>query len=174
MSPAIDLTTVEIRSERLILRAFTAEYAKRVFTCITPGITRFMSWEPPVSPEAFEAAAWRDWITDLRNGSGLVVTVMRAESNEILGVAALHAITDPMPELGIWIKEAAQGQGFGREAVAALIGWASVHLGLRRFEYPVAEGNVASRRIAEALGGSVVSSAEKPKYNALIYVIPAN
>jgi RimJ/RimL family protein N-acetyltransferase len=173
MSAAIDLTTVEIRSERLILRAFTPEYAKGVFTGITPEITRFMAWEPPASPEAFEAAVWRDWITELRSGTGLVVAVMRAETNEILGVAALHGIACPMPELGIWIKETAQGQGFGREAVAALKGWASVQLGLRRFEYPVAEGNVASRRIAEALGGSIVGSTKKPKYNALIYVVPA-
>jgi hypothetical protein len=40
----------------------------------------------------------------------------------------LHRIGNAEPELDIWLKEQAQGIGYGREAVAAAIAWASREL----------------------------------------------
>ncbi|RVA19919.1 GNAT family N-acetyltransferase, partial [Mesorhizobium sp. M7D.F.Ca.US.004.03.1.1] len=40
------------------------------------------------------------------------------------------------------------------------------------FEYPVAERNVASRRIAERLWGVVIGSSSNPKYASVVYRIP--
>jgi RimJ/RimL family protein N-acetyltransferase len=63
--------------------------------------------------------------------------------------------------------------GYGREAVAALIQWASSRFGVAAFTWPVAEENIRSRRLAEALNGTRVGTLERSKYTALAYLIPA-
>jgi len=50
--------------------------------------------------------------------------------------------------------------------------WVSEELNPDCFEYPVAEENVASRRIAESLGGVIVSRRTNPKYLSVVYRIP--
>ena len=40
---------------------------------------------------------------------------------EFLGMAGLHNIGASESDTGIWIKEAMRGNGYGREAVTALI-----------------------------------------------------
>lgn len=103
----------------------------------------------------------------------LSLVVRRADSGECLGVTGLDGIDLPCPEIGIWIKEAAHGQGYGREAVRAVAEWASGTLGKEGFIYPVAVQNIPSRRVAEILGGKVVGGRTNPKYEAVIYRIPA-
>ncbi|WP_246678328.1 MULTISPECIES: hypothetical protein [unclassified Mesorhizobium] len=60
----------------------------------------------------------------------------------------------------------------GREAVAAVAAWASDAFNPDCFEYPAAEENVASRRIAEGLGGSIVETRSNSKYTSVVYRIP--
>ena len=76
------------------------------------------------------------------------------------------------PELGLWLKESAHGQGFGREVVAALVEWGHATLGKGSFIYPVAVQNTASRRIAENLHGEIIGNRTNPKYDSVVYRIP--
>ena len=46
-----------ITSQRLALRPFTAADADEAFACITPTLTRYLSFEPASTPAEFEA--WR-------------------------------------------------------------------------------------------------------------------
>ena len=83
-----------------------------------------------------------------------------------------------MLETGIWIKESAQGRGFGREAVAAVIKWASETFQPSGFLYPVVDENVPSRRLAEALRGEIIGTRHRQKAGdkdrkLLLYRIPA-
>jgi RimJ/RimL family protein N-acetyltransferase len=89
-----------------------------------------------------------------------------------LGLVGLHAAKTTRPEIGIWIREDVHGNGIGREAVAALAAWASGEFDPDYFEYPVAEENLASRRIAEGLGGSIVETRSNLKYTSVVYRIP--
>ena len=68
-----------------------------------------------------------------------------------------------MLETGIWIKESAQGHGYGREAVAAVIKWASEKFRPSGFLYPVVDENTPSRRLAEALGGKIIGTRQRHK-----------
>lgn len=76
------------------------------------------------------------------------------------------------PEVGLWLKESAHRQGFGREVVAALVQWGHATLGKESFIYPVAVQNTASRRIAEKLRGEIIGNRKNPKYNSVVYRIP--
>ncbi|ESY72901.1 acetyltransferase [Mesorhizobium sp. LNHC252B00] len=162
---------MEINSERLRLKLFTADDAEDLFAAITAAITRFMQWEPPQSLVAF-AEVWQSWLAPIHDGSDLHFVVRALANNRCLGLVGLHAAKTACPELGIWIREDAQGNGIGREAIAAVAGWASEILGPDCFEYPVAESNVASRKVAERLGGVIIGSRSNPKYAAVVYRIP--
>ncbi|WP_313234244.1 GNAT family N-acetyltransferase [Delftia acidovorans] len=161
-----------ITSQRLALRPFTAADADEAFACITPTLTRYLSFEPASTPAEFEAV-WRGWLQEIAAGTDFNFTLRERTSGRFTGLLGLHRARDAEPELGIWIREDVHGQGYGREAVAALAAWAAETFAPQSFSYPVAEANTASRRIAEGLGGVVVEQQQRPKYAAVIYRIPA-
>jgi RimJ/RimL family protein N-acetyltransferase len=151
----MDLQEVALTSERLSLRSLKPDDAAEIFASITAALTRFMTWSPAPTLGAFEAT-WRDWLARMAAGTDLSLVIRLAASGEFLGMASLHGIGSDDPEPGIWIKETAQGLGYGREAVAALIGWAAHELGIDSFIYPVMAANARSCRLAERLGGTIV------------------
>jgi hypothetical protein len=59
------------------------------------------------------------------------------------------------------------------EVIGAIIARASKNGQIEYFEYPVAEANTASRKIAEGYGGWVAEVRKAPKYVSVIYQIPA-
>jgi RimJ/RimL family protein N-acetyltransferase len=158
-----------ILSARLHLSQFQIADAEEVFACITPAITRFMRWEPP---------SWSEYIARCEKRmqnpepNTFSFVIRRRDNLECLGMAALEGSDTPSPELGLWIKESAHGQGFGREIVAALAEWAHKNLGKESFIYPVAVENTVSRRIAEGLHGDIIGNRTNPKYESVIYKIP--
>src|SRR5438270_2749171 len=159
---------IVIRSARLQLRQFQITDAEEVFACITPPITRFMRWEPPSWDEYMVRCKMR---VEAPEPNTLSLVIRRRDTNECLGMTALENSDAPSPELGLWIKESAHGQGFGREVVAALIEWAHKNLGKESFTYPVAVQNTASRRIAERLHGEIIGKRTNPKYESVVYLI---
>ena len=153
----LDLNAVEIATERLILRPVTSVFAERIFAEFTPEITRFML---PRSPQHLSET--ESFIADTtekrRRGSDLVLAILASESEEFLGICGLHGRGNARePELGIWVKKSAHGRGFGREAVGGVRDWAERRLIVEAFIYPVDRKNLPSRKIAESLGGVVVS-----------------
>jgi RimJ/RimL family protein N-acetyltransferase len=163
----LDLSNTAFTSPRLSLRAFAADDAPEAFTHATAAISRFMSWDPSPSLEAF-AELCRQWLPRMTAGTDLSLTLRLRSTGEFLGVAALHNIGTPEVESGIWLKEAGHGRGYGSEAMAATVTWASTHLGAEGFFYPVAEQNHPSRRIAEKLGGVIVASRVLKKANGVV------
>jgi RimJ/RimL family protein N-acetyltransferase len=93
----------------------------------------------------------------------------RLDKGEGLGMASLEDADSASPELGLWLKESAHGQGFGREVVASLIEWGHASLGKVSFSYLVAVENVVSRRIAENLHGEIIGHRTNPKYDSVVY-----
>jgi RimJ/RimL family protein N-acetyltransferase len=90
----------------------------------TPTLTHFMAWDPSPSLAAF-AEIWRGWLPKMAAGTDLALTIRLQSTGEFMGMAGLLCIGQPEPEIGIWIKEAAHGAGYGREAVAAVVAWHS-------------------------------------------------
>lgn len=173
----MDLSSVNLPSQRLLLKSFSPEDAVEVFGAVSPTITRFMGFEPSPSLEAFEQV-WKNWLPLMRSGTDAHFVVRANAGLEFLGVAGLHDIEDAEPKIGIWIKEAAHGSGFGREAVAAVVSFATKELGKKSVLYPVVEKNYPSRRLAESLSGILVGSrllrkAGGVEHPEVIYRIPA-
>jgi RimJ/RimL family protein N-acetyltransferase len=162
---------IVIRSARLQLSPFIMADAEEVFECITPAIARFMRWEPPQSLNEYKAH--RQARLQANDQSNFSFVIRRNDTMECLGVAGLDEADQPTPELGIWLKEAAHGHGYGGEAIRAVAEWATKNLAKESFLYPVAVENIASRRIAERLNGEIVGTRRNPKYESVVYKIRA-
>lgn len=162
---------VDIQTERLQIQPFSAADASEAFDAITPTLTRYMAFEPPASCSAFQSV-WHQWLSTIADGSDLTFVIRHRETGVFIGLASLHNTRAPNPELGIWVSERVQGQGYGSEAVRAVAAWGATAFGSHTFRYPVAEANGPSRRIAEEMGGQVVDHEITPKYASAIYRIP--
>ena len=138
-----------IRSARLQLCPFTMADAGEIFDCITPPIARFMRWEPPKSLNDYKAH--REARLRANDPSVFSFVVRPSDTMECLGIAGVDEADQPSPELGIWLKEATHGHGYGTEAIKAVADGRQKTLAKESFLYPVAVENVASRRIAEKL-----------------------
>jgi len=90
------------------------------------------------------------------------MAILDAETVQFSGVCAIHGKEQgETAELGVWVKKSAQGKKFGHEAVALLVQWAKDNLALSHLIYPVDKSNIPSRKIAESLGGIVVSEGQR-------------
>jgi RimJ/RimL family protein N-acetyltransferase len=160
---------IVIQSPRLQLSVFQMTDATEVFRCITPAIAKFMPWEPP---------SWSEYVTRCEKRvhapepNKFSFVIRRRDNSECLGMASLEDADSVSPELGLWLKESVQGQGFGREVVASLLEWGHAFLGKGSFIYPVAVQNTASRRIAENFHGEIIGNRTNPKYESVVYRIP--
>lgn len=150
----IDFEALRIESDRLFLRPLTMQDAQVIFENFTPTITRYTT---PSSPkEISETETFlRGTIQKRQDHRELVMAICNRNTGEFLGVCGLHEIGKKHPELGIWIKESAQGNRFGREAITALVNWGQQHLTYEYLVYPVDRNNIPSRKIPESLNGEI-------------------
>jgi len=160
---------IVIQSPRLQLSQFQMTDAPEVFAGITPAIAKFMRWEPPSWSEYVTRCEKREPAAEANQFS---FVIWRLDNRECLGMASFEDADAVSPEVGLWLKESAHGQGFGREVVAALVKWGHATFGKGSFLYPVAVENTASRRIAEKLGGEIIGSRSNSKYESVVYRIP--
>ncbi len=160
-----------VQTEHLVLRPFSCADGHEVFAGITPTLTRFMAFDPPDSFAAFEKIG-QEWLRLIEEGAEYTFVIRHLQDGRFMGIAAVHRATEGEPELGIWISEREHGQGYGREAVRAVVHWCAERLAAVAYRYPVAVDNVASRRIAEALGGQVVGTEQSAKFASVVYRIP--
>jgi RimJ/RimL family protein N-acetyltransferase len=172
-----DLSRTCITSARLTLRAFTAVDAAESFREANARIARYMSWNPPASETEFRAI-WQGTLADMKAGIQLTLVIRITGTNEFVGSAGLHPADGASLETGIWIKESAQRRGYGREAITAVIRWASDTFHPSGFLYPVVDENTPSRRLAEALGAEITGTRQRKKpgdvnRNVLLYCIRA-
>lgn len=172
-----DLNSVTIESERLSLQPVELSDAESVFQEFNERVTRYMFPTPAKSIED-SITFINDSISKRQAKSDLVLSIRGKVGLEFLGVCGMHARSIASePELGIWLKEAAHGQAFGREAIAALVDWAQKNLDITGFVYPVDKENIPSRKIPEALGGEIIGEEQcvrpdRPTLNILVYRIP--
>jgi RimJ/RimL family protein N-acetyltransferase len=149
-----DLHDIVIDAERIQLRTLSAEYAAEIYREFTPAITRYMMAAPPAEigdTVAFIEAAR----SALECGEDFHFVICRKGSTEFLGICGLHGGA-ALPELGIWLKQAAQGRGYGLEAIAALKAWAEGCIEFDSLVYPVDRRNLSSRRLVEKMGGKII------------------
>jgi [ribosomal protein S5]-alanine N-acetyltransferase len=148
------LREVTILSDRLKQVPITMEYAEDIFKCFNKDITTYM-YPKPADTIDETMGFINSSVESLNEGSDLQLVVLNRETNEFLGCSGLHNINDKEPELGIWIKKEAHHNGYGIEAMGAVLEWARKNIDFEYIIYPVDKRNHASRRIPESFNGEV-------------------
>lgn len=152
----LDLRSVVIDGDRVKLAPISRKYSGAIFAEFTDEITRYMMPATPSGIEEVEAFIVES-LDRATNGTDVTFAILQRESEAFLGVCALHGKSDPRrPILGIWLKKAAHGHHYGREAIGILIAWARDNIELDHMVYPCDVDNIPSRKIAEYWGGEIV------------------
>lgn len=154
---ALDFLATRIEGDRVILSPVSIEHAKDIFNEFTEDITHYMMPKPLGSiAQTYEFI--ETCRKNMKDGFEMVFAITKIDNGEFIGICAIHGNEDPqIPELGIWIKKSAHGKKLGREAICHLTKWAKDNLVFSYFIYPVDRNNIPSRKIAESLGGVVLS-----------------
>lgn len=153
------LADLSIETERLRLVPVSPEYREMIFQEFTSVITAFMYPLPAAEismTDEFIALAQQKLATN----EDYEAVVLDKSTGEFLGCAGIHQIFTATPELGIWIKESAHRNGYGKEAILGLKNWGDQHLNYAYMVYPVDDRNPASLRIPEEMGAPVARAYE--------------
>lgn len=113
-----------------------------------PAVRRYLTVRTPINHEQEE-----DWFESQVSGGDRVTLLVVGEDGPS-GTVSIGPQHDPdgNAELGIWIREADWGKGYGTEASRLLVDYAFDELRLHRVFARVYEGNEGSKRIWEKLG----------------------
>jgi RimJ/RimL family protein N-acetyltransferase len=118
-----------------------------------PAIPRFTLVPSPYGePEA------RRWLRTARAGidagTDLPALIVDASDGELLGAVGVHNVDPGTGRCsgGYWVAASARGRGVARRALRLLAGFAFERLAIRRIELWIEPANVASLRVAEAVG----------------------
>ena len=150
----MDISKIKLKTDNLLLVPISMDYIDDIFREFTPEITAYMYPQPYQSKD--EAVNFVQHAIKTNNEwSNLQLVVLSGCNGTFLGCAAIHHIDTDTPEFGIWIKESAHGNAFGKEAIFALKQWADENLHYEYLLYPVVDNNFSSRMIPESLGGII-------------------
>jgi [ribosomal protein S5]-alanine N-acetyltransferase len=156
-------SNMEIVAERIVLRPVSMDYKEIICHEFTPEVTKYM----PFVPDG-DITITEEFISNSRqelqdNTSLQLCILLKSNNYEFLGCCGLHHINTRAIEIGLWLKKAVQGQGYGTEAVEALIDWANRQFDFDYVFYPVDRENLASKSIPEKLGFTAMKSYLKRK-----------
>jgi [ribosomal protein S5]-alanine N-acetyltransferase len=155
-----NLDTIQLESQRLLLKPISLNYQQEIFVEFTAEVTRYMYPKPAETLQ--ETARYiKDAMYRCDRGTDLTLVILTKDQQEFLGICGAHRLHTPTPELGIWTKTAAHGQGYGREAIHCLKHWLDRQLDYEYLVYTVDQQNISSRKIPESLKATPVQVFEK-------------
>jgi ribosomal-protein-serine acetyltransferase len=116
-------------------------------------VGRWMSWAKPDFSE-YDAVCWFEQCNQARAaGKAHEFGIFDADGRFVGGCGLNEcSAANKMCNLGYWVRQSRQREGAAIAAVAALRDFGFGQLGFARIEIVVAEGNVASIRVAEKAG----------------------
>jgi len=150
----LGLLNERIESERLLLVPISMQYSDEIFKEFTPEIATYM-YPAPAKDISETEEFISNSLKELSDGSALQLVILDKDTQEFVGCAGLHHVDGKIPEMGIWLRRTAHGSRYGREAMTAIKKWADEKLDYEYIKYPVADKNIASRKIPESMGGKV-------------------
>lgn len=173
-----NLINERIESKRLLLVPMAMEYKEEIFKEFTSEITNYM-YPAPAKDIAETECFIADSLRGLNKNTNLQLVILDKDSQEFFGCAGLHHVDRKTPEMGVWLKKSAHGKGYGKEAMTAIKKWADESLDYEYLLYPVADKNIASRKIPEILGGKIEREYDEEgvggnKFHSLEYRIYSN
>ncbi len=154
--PTLDLSEIEIRTERLLLRRFRESDLDRLAAMqALPEVARYLYWEPRSREEVAESLTQRIKTTKLeKDDDWVVLAVERQEDGLLLGDVTifLRSVEHRQAEVGWVFHPDAGGHGYATEASRALIDLAFDGLGAHRVFARTDLRNTPSSALCRRLG----------------------
>jgi RimJ/RimL family protein N-acetyltransferase len=149
-----------LTTERLLVRGFTLDDLDEFHAYRNdPDVARWQGWDVPYSRDAAEALVYEMAISELfRPGEWTQLALERNDEVGLIGdIAVRREPMEPTAEVGITLSAAAQGQGYGTEALTAVVDDLFHTLALARVIAIVHVENAAVRRLLDRVGFRVVA-----------------
>lgn len=127
---------LQITTERLTITPFTLQWLEAYRQNFTPEVTRYQYPDPFPDPGTAQQVL-SGFIADMERGDMLELVIL-GHKGDFLGSAEVFGLREKAPELGIWLKGSAQGQGYGKEVLEGILGYLD---GFRRYEYYIYEAD---------------------------------
>ena len=152
---------VFLETERLLLRRFTANDVDNLCDLDSdPDVMRFINGGTPTPREAIQNRFLPVFLSyyERFEGYGFWAAIEKS-SGEFLGwfhFRPPEGSSPDEPELGYRLRKSAWGKGYGTEGSRALISKGFTELGVRRVVASTYQDNLASRRVMEKVGMTLV------------------
>lgn len=166
MSSAIPATTV-LRTGRLLLRPYAPADATVFLRLLDAHRSRLRQAFPDRTNTVYGLPAatraligfTRDW----DSGRFYVFGIWEQASGAYLGDICLMPKPEEAAEIGYYLAPAAEGQGYAREALGAIVGFGFEAVGARRLLIRCYQDNPRAHAVAEALGFRVWKTTPPPR-----------
>lgn len=135
---------------RINLVPFDMTYLNDYFNGFSEDVTRFQ-WPEPFESIEDARAMLQAFLDEMARGETLLFSILSGKG-DFLGSVEVHGLTGDCPELGIWIKAAAQRRGYALEALNAVLDHVRSAYHKNSFYYEADIRNTASIRLLRKLG----------------------
>jgi aminoglycoside 6'-N-acetyltransferase len=151
-----DAPPFRFETARLVVRAFEARDVDALHAYRNdPDTARFQSWDAPYAHEkAVAAVEEMEGAPELRRGDWTQLAIERRDRPGLIGDIGVRLDAGGRgAEIGYTFAPAARGQGYAREAVAAVVEYLfGPAVSVERVEAWTDVDNVRSRRLLEQIG----------------------
>lgn len=167
---------MKIKTSRLVIRAPTSRDIPDILEGINDlNVSKWLL----VVPYPYKLKDAKDWVKKKKDKESVRFNIELKKEKKIIGGIDIHHIDERQKTatVGYWLNTKYHGQGYGSEALKAILDLAFSKLKLRRLEAEVFEGNEPSSYLLEKFGfqkeglrrKSCVCKATNKIHNALIY-----
>ena len=151
-----------LTTERLILRALTADDTQKIFDnwASDPEVPKYMEWNAHENVEVTRHVVDM-WLDDYKNENCYRYVIVRKEDGEVMGMIDVVKYIDGVPVVGYCSGKRFWGNGYMTEALKALLeelfgdGYEAVII------YAVNE-NIGSNRVIQKAGFRFVGAEQRP------------
>lgn len=153
-----------IVTKRLLLRPVRLDEAEKIASIITEKVSL---WTSPI-PWPYQISDAVSWISSTTDEKRLGIFLLDGE--EMIGTTSMPATNGD--EIGFWINEQYEGNGYATEAATAVMHHAFTNKKLDFLDSSVHRDNEGSKRVHEKLGFTVIAKEERfwPNKNAMVPV----
>lgn len=158
-----------IRTKHLAIRPLMPGNGKLLFEAIEETreqLTLWLGWVKDVKIWQDSEITARKFYAEFIRRNALHLAVFKEDW--FIGMVGFHDINWKIPSaaIGYWCRQTAQGQGYIREAGAAITRYAFDIMGMKRLTITCQDDNAKSIRVAESLGFSLEIRAKGLTVNA--------
>lgn len=137
-----------IRTKRLCIVPFEWKWTQAVLQTFTAEITRWQYPEPYQSEE--DVRAWMSQQLQEMEQERCLELVILDEDDHFLGGFEVMGLQQRYPEVGLWLRKEAQGQGYGKEALRVMLERLNESYRFEGYLYEADIRNLPSIRLAQS------------------------